>query len=79
MAQDVKLIELIVDKRWERREIGCFTPSQPRRITSVGKRNLFLPTGTNSGSLLYTNSTVEDWRNLGKMKLNEPGRQKLGR
>ena len=37
-----------------------------------------IPT-TSSDSLFNTHSTVEDWRNLGKMKLNEPGRQKLGR
>ena len=28
-------------------------------------------------SLLNTHSTVEGWRNVGKMKLNQPGRQKL--
>ena len=27
----------------------------------------------------FTYFTVEDWRNVWKMKLNEPGRQKLGR
>ena len=32
-----------------------------------------------SDSLLSTHSTVEEWRNLEKMMLNEPGRQKLGR
>ena len=32
-----------------------------------------------SDSLLNTHSNVEDLRNLGGMKLNEPGRQKLGR
>ena len=31
-------------------------------------------TGTES---INTNSTVEEWRNLGKMKLNESVRQKL--
>ena len=33
----------------------------------------------NSDSLLNTHSTVEDCRNLAKMQLNGPGRQKLGR
>ena len=36
-------------------------------------------TSTHYDSLLNTHSTVEDWRNLRKMKLNEPERQKLGR
>ena len=36
-------------------------------------------TSNNSDSLLNTQYTVGDWRNLGEMKLNEPGRQKLGR
>ena len=35
-------------------------------------------TSTNCGSLFNAHSTVEDWGNLQKMKLNEPGRQKLG-
>ena len=36
-------------------------------------------TGQNSDSLLNTHSTVEDCGNVWKMKLNEPGRQNLGR
>ena len=36
-------------------------------------------TSKHSDSLLTTRSTVEDWRHVGKVKLNEPGRQKLGR
>ena len=33
---------------------------------------------SNSDSLFDTHSMVEDWSNFGEMKLNEPGRQKLG-
>ena len=36
-------------------------------------------TSKNFDSLLNTHSIVEDCRHLGKMKLNEPGRQKLGK
>ena len=36
-----------------------------------------IPTSNNSDSLLSTHSTVENWRHFEKMKLNEPGRQKL--
>ena len=44
-----------------------------------GKQNVFLYTTSKySDSQLNTHSTVENLRNLGKMKLNEPGRQKLG-
>ena len=50
-----------------------FKPSQPWRV-----KQCISTKGTNSDSLLDTHSTVEDWRKLGKMKLIEPGRQKLG-
>ena len=41
------------------------------------KHNVFLlPASKNSDSQLTTHPAVADWRNLGKMKLNEPGRQK---
>ena len=43
------------------------------------KQNVFLPQVNISDSLLSTYSTVEDKRTLEKMKLNEPGRQKLDR
>ena len=43
------------------------------------KQNVFLPLSKNSDSQLDTHSTVEDWKNWGEMKLNEPGRQTLGR
>ena len=44
------------------------------------KQSVFLTTSTNPDSLLTTHPTVEDWRNLGKMKLNElEFRQKIGR
>ena len=54
----------------------------------TAKQKVFLPqVQNNSDSLLNTHSTVEDWRNLGEwggggrggVKLNQPGRQKLGR
>ena len=41
------------------------------------KQNVFLP--QSSDSILNTHFTVEGWRYLEKMKLNEPGKQKLGR
>ena len=44
-----------------------------------GKREMFCYHKSNSDSLLMTHSTVEDLRNLEKMKLNESGRHKLGR
>ena len=43
------------------------------------KQNVFVPQEKHSDSLLNTHSIVEDWRNFGEMKLNELGRQKLGR
>ena len=44
------------------------------------KQNYFLPQPKiQIHSLMHTHSIVGDWRNLGKMNLNEPGRQKLGR
>ena len=45
------------------------------------KLNVFLwPTiSKNSDSLRNTHCSVEDWIQLGEMKLNEPGNQKLGR
>ena len=43
-----------------------------------GKTKCIPTPSKNSDSQLNTHSTIEDWRNLGKMKLlNEPGRQKL--
>ena len=44
-----------------------------------GETKCIPTTTTYSKSQLNTQSTVEYWRNSGKMKLNEPGRQKLGR
>ena len=44
-----------------------------------GETKCISSTSKHSDSLLNTYSTVEDWRNLGKMNLNEPGRQKLWR
>ena len=40
-----------------------------------------IPTNSNNYDSLLNNthSTVDDWRNLDKMKLNEPGRQRLAR
>ena len=43
------------------------------------KQKCIPTTSTNSDPPLNTHSTVEDLRNLGEMKVNEPGRQKLGR
>ena len=43
------------------------------------KINVFQPQVKILMSLLNTHSTVGDWRNLGKMKLNELGRHKLAR
>ena len=42
------------------------------------KQNVFLPQVNNSDSQLNTHSTAENWKKLAKMKLNEPGKQKLG-
>ena len=44
-----------------------------------GKTKCTLTTSTHSDSLLDTRSTVEDFENLLTVKLNESGRQKLGR
>ena len=43
------------------------------------KQYVFPTTSKNSDSLLNTHSIVEDFLKFGKMKLNEPGRQKLDR
>ena len=40
----------------------------------LGETKCIPNTSTNSDSLLNTQSTVEDWRNVGKMKLNETGK-----
>ena len=57
----------------------CFTPSQPRRVISGReKTKCVATTSNNSDSLYMTHSTVENLRSLGKMKLDESGRQKLG-
>ena len=46
------------------------------------KQNALVPTSENSDSQLNAyifHPTLEDWRHFGKIKLNELGRQKLGR
>ena len=42
------------------------------------KQNVFLQVKINYDSLFNTHSTGDDWKNVEKMKVNEPGRQKLG-
>ena len=52
-------------------------PSQPGRVILVrAKQNVFLPQVQlmTDYLVLNTHSTVEDWRNWGEMKLNEPGK-----
>ena len=44
-----------------------------------GETKCIPTTSKNSESLFNTHSTVDDRINLENMKLNEPGRQKLGR
>ena len=46
-------------------------------ISCHGEAKCTPTTSKNSDSLLNTHSTIEEWRNLGKMKMNELGRQKF--
>ena len=50
-----------------------------RERSDQGETQHIPNTNKNFDSLRNTHSIIEDWRNLGKMKLNEPTRQKLGR
>ena len=63
-------IDRTIDRYW------CFMPS---RSTAKGKTKCIGTTCKNYDPLYMTLSTVEDWRSLGKMKLNESGGQRLGR
>ena len=54
-----------------------FTLPQVNREGSYqGEPKCIPTTSEKSDSLFNTHSTFEDYRNLGKMKLNEPGRKK---
>ena len=60
----------------------CVLRPVNREGSYEGETKCIPTTRAHSDSQLSTHSgisTVEDWRNVGKMKLNEPGRQKLGR
>ena len=72
ITQEITLLQKHYCKSSQWKSHFCFTPSQSRKVIS-GRSKLYSYHKSNSDSLLNTHSTVEDWRNLEKMKLNEPG------
>ena len=70
----------IISKQEDRQDRQTLAVLRPvNRVGSYqGETNYIPATSTKSDSLLNTHSIVEDCRNVGKTKLNEPGREKLG-
>ena len=65
--------------RYRYRYLMCYAQSTAKGHIRV-KQNVFLPhVNILIHYLTCIHSTVHNWRHLGKMRLNEPGRQTLGR